>query len=125
VLKDKPVVSPLDRLLLKEGQPSSSAPRVPVGRMRLEMQLRPPLATHVPTADVTIMVLNHQQPVPLPGIVVREARPGWITLEVPPSEAWEEALSVLSSSQRERIESPEFYETLQRHIGRRFLALIN
>jgi len=125
VLKDKPVVSPLDRLLLKDGPPSSSEPKAPVGRMRLEMQLRPPLATHVPTADVTIEIVNNQQPVRLPGIVVQEARPGWITLEVPPTEAWETPLSVLSSNQRQRIESPGFYETLQRHIGHRFLALIN
>jgi site-specific recombinase XerD len=125
VLKDKPVVSPLDRLLLNDERPSSSEPKAPVGRMRLELQLRPPLATRVPTADVKIVIVNNQQPVRLPGVVVQEARPGWITLEVPPIEAWEEPLSVLSSSQRQRIESPEFYETLQRHIGRRFLALIN
>ena len=93
--------------------------------MRLEMHLRPPLATHVPTADVTIVILGNQEPVRLQGVVVQEARPGWITLEIPPTEAWEEPLSVLSSSQRQRIESPEFYETLQRHIGRGFLALIN
>ncbi len=124
VLKDKPVVSPLDRLLLKDGPLSSSEPKASVGRMRLEMQLRPPLATRVPTADVTIMILNNQQPVCLHGVVVQEARPGWITLEIPPIEAWEELLSVLSSARRERIESPEFYETLQRHIGRQFLALL-
>ena len=100
MLKDKPIVSPLDRLLLKEGEPSSSAPRAPVGRMRLEMHLRPPLATHVPTADVTIVILGNQEPVRLQGVVVQEARPGWITLEIPPTEAWEEPLSVLSSSQR-------------------------
>ena len=124
VLKDKPVVSPLDRLLLKDEPPSSSEPKAPVGRMRLEMQLRPPLATHVPTADVTIVIVNEQQPIRLTGVVVQESRPGWVTLEVPPTEAWEEGLSGLSAQQRQRIESPEFYETLQRHIGHRFLALI-
>jgi len=44
-------------------------------------------------------------------------------MRVPPTEAWEEALSGLSCQQRQRIESPDFCETLQRHIGRRFLLL--
>ena len=50
--------------------------------------------------DSKIMILNNQQPVRLPGVVAQEARPGWITLEIPPTEAWEEPLSGLSSEQQ-------------------------
>ena len=48
--------------------------------------------------------------------------PGWVTLEVPPLEAWQERLLWLEHPQRERIESPEFYRLLQEQIGRRYLA---
>ena len=50
-------------------------------------------ALPVPTSDVTIEIVNNQRPVRLPGVVVQEARRGWITLEVPPTEAWEEPLT--------------------------------
>jgi len=65
-----------------------------------------------------------RQELGLDGIVVSESRLGWLTLELPPQERWQESLSQLPPAQRERIESPESYETLQRHIGRRFLTLI-
>ena len=37
-------------------------------------------------------------------------------------EDWEAALRWVKPAQRERIESPEFYELLQKHITHRFLA---
>jgi len=58
----------------------------------------------------------------LEGIVVREPRPGWVTLEVPPLELWEKGLSWLTPEQRERIESPEFYKLIQEQATRRYLA---
>ena len=54
------------------------------------------------------------------GIVATKVRPGWITLSVPPFEKWEESLRWLTRSHRERIESPEFFELLQREIPKRF-----
>jgi hypothetical protein len=59
----------------------------------------------------------------LEGILVREPRPGWITLEVPALEVWEQPLRGLAREQRERIESPEFFKLLQDQIGRRYLAM--
>ena len=44
-----------------------------------------------PAADVKLMVLGGDHPICLDGIVVREPRPGWVTLEVPPLESWEKA----------------------------------
>ena len=59
--------------------------------------------------------------VKLTGIVVREARPGWLTLDVPPLERWEEPMKWLTPEQKTRMESAEFYEMLQREVTRRFL----
>ena len=59
----------------------------------------------------------------LDGIVVREPRPGWVTLEIPPLEAWEKALRWLEPEQRERVETPEFFQLLQTHVTRKYLAL--
>ena len=76
-------------------------------------------------ADVKVMVLNEDRFVHLEGIVVREPRPGWVTLEVPPLEVWEKPLRWLSREQRERVESPEFFKLLEEQIARRYLALVN
>ncbi len=59
----------------------------------------------------------------LPGIVVREPRPGWVSMELPALEAWQQPLRWLSREQRERIETPEFYGLLQDHVTRRYLAV--
>ncbi len=53
----------------------------------------------------------------------REPRPRWVTLEIPPLEAWQKPLSWLRPEQRERIASTDFYQLLQREITRRYLAL--
>ena len=58
----------------------------------------------------------------LSGITVREARPGWVTLDLPPLERWAEPFRWLTPPQKERINTPEFFELLQREITRRFLA---
>jgi hypothetical protein len=59
----------------------------------------------------------------LDGIVLREPRPGWVTLEVPPLEAWENRLRWLLPEQRERVATPEFFKLLQEHVTRRYLAM--
>ncbi len=67
--------------------------------------------------------LRRQRDVQLSGIIVREARPGWVSMELPAQEAWREPMRWLRPEQRERIESPEFYQMLQQQLGQRFLAL--
>jgi hypothetical protein len=99
---------------------SSDTPR-PVGRLRIELRPRPSGAETVPAADVTLTIVTDPQPVMLTGILVREARPGWLTLDVPPLEHWEEPMKWLTPEQKTRIQSAEFYETLQREVARRFL----
>ncbi|MBT5020178.1 hypothetical protein OAF98_04620 [Planctomicrobium sp.] len=59
----------------------------------------------------------------LTGIVAKEIRPGWISLDIPPLENWTEPFRRLTPQQRERIESPEFYELLQREIPIRLQSL--
>lgn len=53
---------------------------------------------------------------------LREPRSGWVVLDVPPLEAWAERLRWLTPAERERVESAEFYQLLQQHVTRRFLA---
>ena len=69
-----------------------------------------------------LLIASHPEPVRLDGIVVKESRPGWLSLDLPALEMWEEPLKRLSVQQRERIESPEFYQLLQREVTRRYLA---
>jgi site-specific recombinase XerD len=74
-------------------------------------------------AKVTLEIPTDTRPVYLTGIVAREIRRGWVNLEIPPWENWDEPLRRLSPPQRQRIEEPEFYELLQREIPRRLLRM--
>jgi hypothetical protein len=62
-------------------------------------------------------------PKPIVPRTVRELRTGWVTLEVPPLETWETRLLWLLPEQRERVETPEFFQLVQQHVTRRYLAM--
>jgi len=123
VIRQQRVTSPLDALVGgAASRRSLPAPKQPVGTMRLEMRARNDPADTIRAADVTVCITAGQQKLTLQGIVVSEARPGWVTLQLPPQERWQGSLSRLTAAQRERIESAEFYQKLQFHITRRFLG---
>ena len=121
VQRQHQIQSPLDALNGSSARPASPVVRRPVGRMRLDVRPAPPGSSKA--ADALFTVLSDDRFIHFEGIVVREPRPGWIALEVPPLEAWQKPLRWLSQAERERIESPEFYQLLQEHISRRYLAL--
>ncbi len=54
---------------------------------------------------------------------MHEPRPGWITLEIPPLEKWARPMSWLDPEQRERVQTPEFFQLVQTHVTRKYLAL--
>ncbi len=86
--------------------------------MQIELRPRP----GEQAADVKLKIFSGDRYVHREGIVVRQPRAGWVALEVPPLEAWQEPFLWLTPPQRERIESPEFYKLLQEQVGRRYLA---
>ena len=114
-LSERQVRSPLDVLASDRGSRSLVQP---VGRMRL--QLSKTADPH--SAAVELTIFTDKRRVTLRGITVREARPGWVTLDLPPWERWEESLRPLSRQEHERLESPDFYTLLQRHATTRYLA---
>lgn len=133
VLRSERVRSPLD-LLESHGSagalppaPTSRAAAFPppvrvsaraVGRLLVEMQLDPDEI--VPTARVALLVQGNSS-ARLAGIVLRESRPGWIALDLPPLDDWAQALRAVSPEQRERLLSPRFYEYLRMALGRKFI----
>ena len=94
----------------------------PVGRMQIDLRVRPTKAGEFPTADSRVHILTETRTVLLSGIVIRETRPGWTTLELPPLEAWEQPLRWVTPVERERIESPQFYRLPEHHLTAKFLA---
>ena len=70
-----------------------------------------------------LSIFTDDRYIDLDGIVVREPRPGWITMEIPPLEKWEKLMRWLLPEQRERIQSPDFFQLLQKHVTRKYLAL--
>jgi len=119
------VTSPLDVLTNKLATGAAARPKdaPSVGKLRIHLQ---PESNDRPAsrqAKVTLQLQTDARPVYLTGIVAREVRRGWVNLEIPPLEQWEESLRWLSRRQRKRIEEPGFYELLQREIPRRLLRL--
>ena len=43
-------------------------------------------------------------------------------MEIPPLEKWEKQMRWLLPEQRERMQSPEFFQLVQAHVTRKFLA---
>ena len=74
-------------------------------------------------ADVELSIFTDDRYIDPEGIVVREPRPGWTTIEIPPLEKWEKPMRWLLREQRERIQSPEFFQLLQTHVTRKYLGL--
>lgn len=64
-----------------------------------------------------------ERPIYFTGIMAKEVRPGYVSLDIPALEQWSEPLSWLSRQQRERFEETEFYEMLQREISNRLCQL--
>ena len=130
VIRQQQIESPLDKLTGKTrpcpspqqiGLPRAPAPIAkPVGRMQILVRRRKDEAT---VADVELSIFTDDRYVDLDGIVVREPRPGWTTIEIPPLEKWEKPMRWLLPEQRERIQSPEFFQLLQAHVTRKYLAL--
>jgi integrase/recombinase XerD len=115
--------SPLDKLY--HTPPRSSAPkrrRADVGRLRIHF-LQQPREANCRSAKVTISVAKEGRPIYFTGIIAKEVRRGYVTLDIPPLERWSKPLSWLARAQRERFEEPEFYEILQREISSRLCQL--
>ena len=79
------------------------------------------------SADVRLAIVGAEgnEPVTLDGVEVRLDSRKWVQLEMPAAEQWLPRLNKLSKAQRDRIQSPEFYETLRSQISQRFLAAIS
>ncbi|MBI5510393.1 MAG: tyrosine-type recombinase/integrase [Deltaproteobacteria bacterium] len=116
------IESPIDRLLavrdararLTGGAPASR----PVGRMRLELRAVGPTS-----AEATLVIWTGAAPVRLAGVVVKESRPGFYSIDLPPLEAWAAPMQRLSPAERVRLQEPEFYERLREVVVGRFRAL--
>ena len=92
-----------------------------VGKLRIHMQPKP-ITEGLKSAEASVLINPGPKQVELTGIRVREARRGWVVLDLPPLDAWESSLGRLSPPQRERIEAPTFFELLQRELPRRLLS---
>jgi len=116
---EKGTPSPLDKLY--HVAPQSSAK--PVGRLKIHFQQQPSESKGCRRAKVTLAIHSRSRPIYFTGILASEVRPGYVTLQIPPLESWEEPMRWLNRDQRERFEEPELYETLQREISARLLRL--
>lgn len=129
------VISPLDALT---GASPPGPPRQPLAES-LALALAPPPAGALDAkkslrivvqiesfttggrleARASIGIKTPEHAITLTSIQLREPRPGWFSLELPPAEAWEPELRWLTPAERDRVLDPAFYELLQREVPRR------
>ncbi len=121
VIRQCQTESPLDTLTGKRRDRVENPARPSVGRLCIELTTNKEPEGKPAIAEATITIQSDTRPIQLRGIVVRQPRQGWVSLDIPPLEDWEAALRWVTPAQRARIESPEFYELLQKHITHRFL----
>jgi integrase/recombinase XerD len=129
VFRQQQIQSPLDTLTGKASPapspqqiplPRSPAPAPkPVGRMQILLRRR----QGENAADVELSIFNDDRFIYLDGITVREPCRGFVTLQIPPLESWEKPMRWLTPQQRERVETPEFFQLVQAHVTRKYLAM--
>ena len=112
------VSSPLDQMQDADSPTSRKSAKAPppVGKLTIRVE-DPPDAAGV--RRVYLGIPHAHECITLPGTTVSEPRPGWINLQIPAMEAWQPAMSRLSSDQRDRIQQVEFFEMLQREVAKR------
>lgn len=124
------IESPLDRIAAASNDLSVSetiqvtdVPRPSIGKLRIIVQ--PPISNEKGerSSKCDVAVVRATDFVSLPGIVLRESRPGWIALDLPPLEEWQSVLNELTLQQRDRIQEPAFYDLLHKELSRRYLSL--
>ncbi|MHC4879301.1 MAG: site-specific tyrosine recombinase/integron integrase [Planctomycetota bacterium] len=118
------IESPLDRIagVQQQGRPSAIPEKPSVGTLRMSVESAVSDEEGMRTAVCHVEIVQATQSLDLPGIMLRESRPGWLALDVPPLELWESTLSQLTRPQRERICEPAFYDLLHRELSRRYLT---
>lgn len=124
VHKTGQIESPLDRIAgaRQQEQPQRILQKPAVGTLRMAVAPADEDENGTRSALCQVEIVQATQSLELPGIVLRESRPGWLALDVPPLELWEATLARLSKPQRERICEPAFYDLLHRELSRRYLT---
>ncbi len=126
-LKSINVVSPIDKIAMpdeKSGNANRPATNAPVGKLRITMDVN---EDHT-SANVTLHIIDRsatQTMAVLDGITVRLDDRKWVRLDLPLAHLWQAKLQSLSRNERERIESPEFFETIRGHVSQKFLHAIS
>jgi len=123
VLKQSQIRSPLDRIgdVKNTGDAASNRNVASVGRMRLVVEPSKEVGG-VRQAFASIVICCERGDVTLSGIVLRETRPGWVAMDVPPEEHWCAAIQQLPDVQRLRILTPQFLDRVRLLLGERFVS---
>ena len=119
------IESPLDRIATAGGtlnDQTTESPQPSVGMLRMEVAHPTPDEQGTRSSRCRVFILQPTETLELTDICLRESRPGWLALDVPPLEAWQPVLARLTSTQRQRLIDPSFYDLLHHELTRRFMA---
>ena len=121
-MRPEHATSPMD-LLSMAPTPAPAAPalatakQTSVGRMKIELRF----AHDAQGLRGDVVIAVHGDPVVvLAGIVCREPRPGFLSIELPSLESWATRLSFCDHEVRERLVNGRFYEELRTYLATRW-----
>ncbi len=124
LLRGERATSPLDLLHAPPPVAGPTLVPAPVGHApvgRLGIELRVGQDARGARGDV-VLVVRGEPDVRLGGIVIREPRPGFVALELPPQEDWAPALSFVDDVVRARFDEAGFYERLRDALAQRWAS---
>ena len=117
VPKEHAVASPLDRIETTAPLP----PKQSVGGLQITLKNH---SQNAATFAVKICSNFSAATVLLEEVILEKHGPGWISMQLPASEHWQHQLGSLDRQCRERVESAQFYQSLQKTLTGKFQQLI-
>lgn len=125
VLTGARATSPLDVLEAEKparlAPPAApAAPAAPKGHLGIDMKL---VHDEKGLRGEATLVVRGDPPIRLPGVVVREPRPAFFSIDLPPQESWADDIAWLAPDVRARFDDPALYERLRDHLAARYAAL--
>lgn len=120
VLTGARATSPLDVLEAEKPTRPALPAAAPKGRLGIEMKL---VRDDKGLQGEATLLVRGDPPIRLAGVIIREPRPGFFSIDLPPQEAWADELAWLDRDARARFDDPALYERLRDHLATRYATL--
>lgn len=103
-----------------ENSNPAQASKASIGKLKVQIG---PKHDQSDSYDVLIGIKKGDGYVMFPGATVSQPQPGWMNLQIPPTESWAQSLSQIPAGQRRRFEDASFFEVLRNQVAKKLSQL--